>query len=214
MRMLARTFPLLERPPVPLPSKPHASDTPTLWIAKSKDEGILSADTECLKWQAYLALSQKAPIAIRTDISPSGALENKLPNLFLPTTSTLLPAHHIPSFVEDTRPFDGYASKAEQTESLAWISLLEGTVHAALLLSQKANESYLRKLLGLGTGGKETPVEALLTPSPAPLTGFASLLPANMGTKINIEAVIAQYREAIASLSDRLDTDKWFLGSE
>lgn len=52
----------------------------------------------------------------------------------------------------------------------------------------------------------------MLNPPPAPLTGISSLLP-SYGSHIDRAAVELQYCEAIASLSDRLGTDKWFLGS-
>lgn len=52
----------------------------------------------------------------------------------------------------------------------------------------------------------------MLNPPPAPLTGFASIIP-SYGTHIDRTALELRYKEAIASLSERLGTDKWFLGS-
>lgn len=60
---------------------------------------------------------------------------------------------------------------------------------------------------------KHRAVETMLSPPPAPLTGLSSLIPP-YGTHIDRSAVELQYKEAIASLSERLGTDKWFLGSE
>lgn len=52
----------------------------------------------------------------------------------------------------------------------------------------------------------------MLTPPPPPLTGLSSLLPA-YGSRIDPGIVEERYKEAISSLSERLGTDKWFLGS-
>ena len=57
------------------------------------------------------------------------------------------------------------------------------------------------------------PVETMLNPPPAPLTGLASLIPP-YGVHLDRNALELQYKDAIASLSERLGTDKWFLGSE
>ena len=59
---------------------------------------------------------------------------------------------------------------------------------------------------------KHRAIETMLSPPPAPLTGLGSLLPP-YGAHIDRSAVELQYKEAIASLSERLGTDKWFLGS-
>lgn len=72
--------------------------------------------------------------------------------------------------------------------------------------------SYWHSLLFSPTAGEPHPVASLLTPPPAPLTGYFSLLPP-WGTRISHTNLMAQYRDAIASLSERLGTDKWFLGS-
>lgn len=53
---------------------------------------------------------------------------------------------------------------------------------------------------------------ALLNPPPAPLTGFSTLIPPQ-GVNIPADSLRQRYREAIAALSERLGTDKWFLGS-
>lgn len=55
-------------------------------------------------------------------------------------------------------------------------------------------------------------LQKLLSPPPAPLTGLFSLLPPT-GTRLSTENVLSEYRDAISSLSNRLGTDKWFLGS-
>lgn len=56
------------------------------------------------------------------------------------------------------------------------------------------------------------PLESMLTPPPAPLTGLASLIPP-YGVHIDRTALELRYKEAIVSLSERLGTDRWFLAS-
>ena len=53
---------------------------------------------------------------------------------------------------------------------------------------------------------------AILSPPPAPLTGLSSFLPP-FGTRPPRDNILSQYRDAIVSLSERLGTDNWFLGS-
>jgi hypothetical protein len=80
-------FPFARLPSNPAPSR-FALTSPTLWIVppRSLDDGPLSSDVECLKWQAYLALRSLTDIAVRCDIQvpPDGALDERLPNLQLP----------------------------------------------------------------------------------------------------------------------------------
>jgi hypothetical protein len=57
------------------------------------------------------------------------------------------------------------------------------------------------------------PVATLLAPPPAPISGLLSLLPPH-GARIPVAAVRARYHEAVAALSERLGTDRWFLGSQ
>lgn len=205
-------FPLKTLPPVPF-SKVFIA--PTIWIHPSKEQDSpLSADVECLKWQAYLALRGINALRIRTDISHQGAIHSRLPNLHI-SPDELLPAHHIPSWAdsklaESPAQFEGYKDEAARDESRAWVSLLEGHVHAALEFSTP-RPSYL-SLLSLNSQ-PSTRLQSIITPPPAPLTGFMSLFPPS-GTRVSYAAIIAQYRDAITALSDRLSTDKWFLGSE
>ncbi|RDB21124.1 hypothetical protein Hypma_011809 [Hypsizygus marmoreus] len=212
----ASLFPVHTFPPVPLPPSPSAQSTaPTLWIHPPVDpESPLSADVECLKWQAYLALRGINSIHVRTDISPDGAIDARLPNL-LASKTNLLAAHLIPAWADeqttpDNDPLEGYKDEAARDESRAWVALLEGTVHAALILATPP-PSYLASLLSLKPK-EPTPLAALLTPPPAPLTGFTSLFPPS-GTRVSQSTVYAQYQDAISALAERLGTDKWFLGS-
>jgi metaxin len=110
----------------------------------------LSGDVECLKWQAYLALRGLDGIKVRWDIAPEGSVGESLPNLHVPSDSSkksegaeegaLLSANSILAWV-DTKlgvdstadPLEGYKDEGTRTESRAWISLLESTVHAALV---------------------------------------------------------------------------------
>ncbi|EAU88788.1 hypothetical protein CC1G_01161 [Coprinopsis cinerea okayama7 len=145
----------------------------------------------------------------------------------------LYSAAMIPSWVDLTLgvdsasdPLEGYINEAARDESRAWVSLLEGVVHGALVLFSQSQPSLLANLLDFGSStsavltsgsnsgapGQPHPLQTVLSPPPAPLSGFTSILPA-FGTRVNPTAIISQYREAIVSLSERLGTDKWFLGS-
>jgi len=211
--ILLSRFPLHTHPPVPLPSQVFIS--PTLWIHPTKDaDSPLSADVECLKWQAYLALRGLSDLRVRTDVSSEGAIGRRLPNLHV-SSSELLPAHHIPSWVDSQlsspTQFEGYKNEVARDESRAWVSLLEGHVHAALELSIP-RPSYLLSLLS-PRPHPPAALQSIITPPPAPLSGFTSLLPPS-GTHVSYQTVLTLYRDAISALSDRLATDKWFLGSE
>jgi metaxin len=207
-------FPIQTLPPVPITTKLFTF--PTIWIHSPQiSDSPLSADVECLKWQAYLALRGINHISIRTDISQQGAIDRRLPNLHI-SLHELLPAHHIPSWADshlsDTADeLEGYKDQVARDESRAWVSLLEGHVHAALELSAPP-PSYLLSLI-YPRSHKSTSLQSILTPPPAPLTGFTSLFPPS-GIRVSYATIADQYRDAIAALSDRLSNDKWFLGSE
>jgi hypothetical protein len=55
-------------------------------------------------------------------------------------------------------------------------------------------------------------VASLLHPPPAPLSGTNNLLPPT-GVNIPVPSVNLRFREAVNALSERLASDKWFLGS-
>jgi metaxin len=129
----------------------HVAPNPTLCIAPPTrpESSLLSADIQCLKWQAYLAL-RRVPggVRVRWDLSPDGAVGGSLPNLYLsPPTGTggheprgeLLDAKRIPSWVDgevergSPDVLEGYKDEEARDESRAWVSLLEGDVHAALV---------------------------------------------------------------------------------
>ncbi|KAL4067714.1 hypothetical protein V8B97DRAFT_1422963 [Scleroderma yunnanense] len=218
-------FPLHTHPEVPVPVR-FPLVKPTLWIApprKSLEDStsinILSSDVECLKWQAYIALRGLTDIAVRWDISSEGALEGRLPNLHVPADSgaenQLLAAQNIPGWVDHriaggVDVLEGYKDQHAKDESHAWVSLLEGIVHAALVLSQPTRS--LLDTLTQSDGNKGRPIEAILNPPPAPLTGFSSLFPA-FGVNVTLPALQGQYTAAIAALSERLGEDRWFLGT-
>ncbi|KAF7311495.1 GST-C-6 domain-containing protein [Mycena kentingensis (nom. inval.)] len=205
-------FPLHSHPPIPARSS-AAPQAPTLWISPP-GTSRLSADVECLKWQAYLALRGLTKIAIRCDVNAEGALDARLPNLHLPD-GQLLPARMIPTWVqetlnEDERPFEGYQDQTAVDESRAWVSLLECDIHAALLVAQPSL-SFLASLVSFQRPPAR-PIEALLSPPPPPLFGITSLIPSSE-SRISRDQVESKYRSAISALADRLGADKWFLGS-
>jgi metaxin len=219
LRAFFAHFPLKSFPAITVPRK-YKLTGPTLWIRPPRTpEDVLSSDVECLKWQAYLAFRGLTGVAVRSDISPEGALDARLPNLQVPLPGDdagyLLAPYMIPGWVDSQAdgPIDaleGYMNEGAKDESHAWISLLEGNVHAALILSQPG-PSPIHAILAHENKPAQA-IETVLTPPPAPLFGFSSLLPA-YGARVSTSAVEAQYREAISALSERLGTDNWFLGS-
>ncbi|KAI0707864.1 hypothetical protein C8Q76DRAFT_627678 [Earliella scabrosa] len=232
LRRFFSLFPLYTHPEIDSSDKARPVTSPTLWIHVpwSPDADVLSSDVECLKWQAYLALRGLSDIAVRWDISVDGALDARLPNLHIPLKTLpgaservkaqddgegeLLPAHLIPEWVDGQvgtlDELEGYADGDARDESRAWVALLEGNVHAALVLSQPSSFSILNALSPYQH--KPRSLDSVLPHPPAPIFGISSLLPP-YGTHVNVEAIEQQYKEAIASLSERLGTDKWFLGS-
>jgi metaxin len=150
-------FPLHTYPAVYPPSS-FSLERPTLWIARPRGTGSLSADVECLKWQAYLALRGVTNVAVRWDISPDGALGGRFPNLQIPPSANddgkgkLLPSHMIPAWVDEkvgasTDPLEGYKDEASRDESYAWVALLEGNVHAALVSVFASSSQFAIRLI-------------------------------------------------------------------
>lgn len=155
-------FPLYSYPHIEPPSKKPLEE-PTLWIAPpcaDLESGVLSSDVDCLKWQAYLALKGLVGIAVEWDVSSQGAIDKKLPNLHVPLDGkipepedgSLLAASMIPSWVADrlastdekqVDALDGYTNQAAKDESLAWTTMLETRVRAALVrLSAHHTRAY------------------------------------------------------------------------
>ncbi|KAG6880245.1 hypothetical protein C0992_001813 [Termitomyces sp. T32_za158] len=185
----------------PAQRPPRLAATPALWIcAPLAGDAPFSADVECLRWQAFLAL-RGIPVHLRTDIDPAGALDQRLPNLHA-ANDELLPANAIQDWASKHVPNDD----SLPDESHAWFALLEGPVHAALLLAAPAPP-----LFSLRPAPTQS-LAALLTPPPPPLTGLAALCPPR-GARISPDVIYANSDEAIAALSHRLATDKWFLAS-
>ncbi|KAF8891230.1 hypothetical protein BD779DRAFT_1468831 [Infundibulicybe gibba] len=238
LQSLFSQFPLHTYPSIPPPSPTAAPPkTPTLLILPPRapaGDTLLSSDVECLKWQAYLALvattaghqtgPRRTRIALRWDVHPDGAVDGRLPNLFLPQ-GELLPAHLIPAWVAERglappdasadEALEGYANAAALDESRAWVALLEGCVHAALVLRTPAPHPLVALFSpnpAAGSPAGAHPLQTLLTPPPATLTGLTSLLPP-YGTRVAPGVVDAKFRDAVGALSDRLGTDKWLLNS-
>lgn len=113
----------------------------------------------CLKWQAYLALRGLKDVSVLWSVAPSGGIDGRLPNLQVPMSGPgvdgdgeLLAAHLIPTWVDGqvpgeergsgNDPLEGYRDEAARDESRAWVSLLEGTVHAALVRYVSRTSTY------------------------------------------------------------------------
>lgn len=126
------------------------STTPVLWITPPvvSTSKVLSTDVECLKWQAYIALRGLSGVRVRWDVDPTGGVDGCLPNLWLPpregqgtaSRGVLLSARLIPGWADEAQgehawssDLEGYIDEKAKDESRAWVSLLEGAVHAALV---------------------------------------------------------------------------------
>lgn len=148
LRHFFALFPLYTHPPVRSAYTARAVTAPTLWIHPPRNESpeledLLSRDVECLKWQAYLALRGLAKIQVRWDVTEDGAVDTRFPNLHVPLAEDdaggeLLAAHLIPGWVdgqvgETQGALEGYIDETARDESRAWVSLMEGNVHAALV---------------------------------------------------------------------------------
>ena len=135
-------FPLYTHPPIQTRERESCSKLPTLWIHPPFDpsSNFLSSDIECLKWQTYIALRGVLNISVRWDLPPCAGVDGHLPNLCIYSKSTedyeLLDSKRIPGWVDTRVPvdgLDGFDDEETKLESEAWISLLEGTVHAAVV---------------------------------------------------------------------------------
>ncbi|KAI0280514.1 hypothetical protein BGY98DRAFT_1106782 [Russula aff. rugulosa BPL654] len=167
-------FPLKTYPPLKPAKVPIIN--PLLWIHPPRlsvpsKESVLSADVECLKWQAHIALRGLRNISVRWDVSQDGAINARLPNLQAPSERTKDPA------VGALDDLEGYKDIDSRDESHAWIALLEGDVHAALAMAQPLPSFFYHTVLQLPPSTAQRPVETILTPPPAPLSGFSSPYP-------------------------------------
>jgi hypothetical protein len=150
-------FPLKTYPPSKPAKRPIVD--PLLWVhppfpSVPGKESVLSADVECLKWQAHIALRGFRNVSVRWDVSQDGALNGRLPNLQSPSERTkdpdgeLIAAQDIPTWIDEKvgalDDLEGYKDVHSRDESHAWIALLEGDVHAALVsLLQRILSSFL-----------------------------------------------------------------------
>ena len=135
-------FPLYTYPAIQTRERENCSKLPTLWIHPPFDpsSSFLSSDIECLKWQAYIALRGLSSISVRWDLPPDAGIDGHLPNLCTYSESAadyeLLDRKMIPGWVDTQVPadgLDGFNDEEAKLESGAWISLLEGTIHAAVV---------------------------------------------------------------------------------
>lgn len=135
-------FPLYSHPPIQTRERQKCSKSPTLWIHPPFDpsSNSLSSDIECLKWQAYIALRGLSNVLVRWDLSSEAGIDGHLPNLCIYSESAedfeLLDRKMIPGWVDSQAPIDGlegFNDQEAKLESEAWISLLEGIIHAALV---------------------------------------------------------------------------------
>ncbi|KAI5121027.1 hypothetical protein M0805_005972 [Coniferiporia weirii] len=222
-------FPLYTHPSVDAATCQNASlqTRSTLWIAPPgpNANNVLSADVECLKWQSYIALRGVKNIGVRWDIAPEGGIDGRLPSLLAVEVgkAELLGTRSIPGWVDgvlrkEDDAFEGYRDDLAKDESRAWVALLEGVIHSALVLSKPVPVSLKSLLLytpsspAVQTSYQQSSLSMSLTPPPAPLSGISSVF-RQYGERVSLSSIQSQYYDAIISLSDRLGEDKWFLGS-
>ena len=182
-------FPLKTYPPLKQAKVPIVN--PLLWIhppplSVPGKESVLSADVECLKWQAHIALRGLRNTTVRWDVSQDGAINGRLPNLQIPSERTknpdgdLIAAQDIPTWIDEQvgalDGLEGYKDTESRDESHAWIALLEGDVHAALVslyLLKRSPPHHISALYAkphtLGDGPAST---VLLLPHSPPATPF------------------------------------------
>ena len=170
-------FPLYTHPAIQTRERENCSKSPTLWIHPPFDpsSNLLSSDIECLKWQTYIALRGLSNIAVRWDLPPSAGIDGHLPNLCTFSEATadyeLLDSKLIPGWVDTQVPvdgLDGFDDGEAKLESEAWISLLEGTVHAAVV----------RRICSCSSMYHNTVTDSSTTAkAPAQQTHLPSLLP-------------------------------------
>ncbi|KAF8319352.1 hypothetical protein DL93DRAFT_2108678 [Clavulina sp. PMI_390] len=191
---------------------------PTLWVAPGFGDSPLSGDIECLKWQTYLALRKTPSIRTRYDVQPDGGPGGILPALHLPNGEVLSPAR-IPGWADEILaapldPLEGYPSEKLRDESRAWISLFEGVIHGALLVTLPL-KSTLKSSLdpSADKSASESSISSFFHPPLAPVTGIWSVVPP-YGLNLSYPTVIQRYEEAINAVSERLGSDQWFLGSQ
>ncbi|KAF9073693.1 hypothetical protein BDP27DRAFT_1259633 [Rhodocollybia butyracea] len=241
LQTLFSYFPLYTHPPL----HPNAKsvEEPTIWV-HPPSTSLLSSDVECLKWQAYLALRGLDGIRVRSDVDAQGAIGGRLPNLHVPHDASatyswtennkgpvsLLSAPQIVEWVDVKLAhsalddlWEGYKDEAAKDESRAWVALLEGHVHAALILAQPPR-SFFQSLFDAPT--PPSTAQPLLVPPPTsgffPSYSITFLSPfgtasANPNTRISPamkKAIFNDYADAIKALSEKLGSQKWFLGSE
>lgn len=85
--------------------------------------------------------------------------------------------------------------------------------HSRSQITAQPRPSYLHSLIfPQSSPPMSESLQRILSPPPAFITGLCTLLPP-AGVRINTASILSRYKEAIASLSQRLGTDKWFLGS-
>ena len=200
VRTLYSHFPLCYNPSIPPPSTTHSSTTPVLWIIppQPSTSKVLSTDVECLKWQAYVALRGITDLRVRWDVDPTGGVDGRLPSLWLPprerhedlqeTTSSrgeVLSARMIPGWADEIQgehpwssELEGYIDEQARDESRAWVSLLEGAVHAALvrfhfcvLVIPNSNIIYEREAIISTSASGSHVVVILPTPAYGPTYG-------------------------------------------
>lgn len=152
IRSIYSRFPLYYHPVISSPTPLIQASSPVLWIHPPVESisKVLSRDVECLKWQAYIALRGINGVRVRWDIDPAGGVDGRLPTLWLPPQAgeadwtkargQVLGVRMVPGWADNMQGVHGWSSELEgyidsqaRDESRAWVALMEGVVHAALV---------------------------------------------------------------------------------
>jgi len=223
-----QTYPAIER------TTEHHPEGPTLWVLPPDEpnNSVLSSDVECLKWQAYIALwprdtseGDRKDVKVAWDISPAAGVDGMLPTLCI--------QRHNPKSGRREWKFLGSKGIAEwidgpvelqekdtfyNDEMEAWVQLLEGDVHDALVVLNESHNIFddLRSYLLPGRYGKHGPVKSRTALVSSIKFGAVIQLPFitdKTSSEFEVERIRERFSEAIKALSVRLGGDEWFLGS-
>ncbi len=96
-------------------------------------------------------------VRVRWDVTPDGSVDGRLPSLQT-VERTVLGARMIPGWVDDELQTEDDALKAtgtlpRRTRARAWVALLEGTVHTALVRHTHFNN--LQKLMNFSRRSRD-----------------------------------------------------------
>ena len=171
---------------------------------------------------------------MRWDLPPCAGIDGHLPNLARAYSESaadceLLDSKRIPGWIDaqvSVDGLDGFDDEETKLESDAWISLLEGTVHSAVVRKTRHVSQSPWLLHRFGTTPEVLAQKTHLPPSflpsihslsvifaqpPAPSSGLSSILSPSR-IQVDVSGVFAECWDAAKAL-ERPWEDRWFLRS-